>query len=406
MILGICHESIRTLIYDHSKLGLWTLPVERKGADEHVVNWVASKMEECGYSGTPLTLKSDQEPAMMSLKRAIAIRRRAETPLVESPVRESKSNGKIERAIRRWQGQFRTLRHNLEGRLGTKLENKSVLIEWLIVWTADILTKYAIHPNGRTSYEMYSQHACKHMVLGFGEKVNFQYKVQHSERDALSNSKSGVGYFIGIVNRNTSYLISTLEGIVAVSTIGRLSDDLCYDRACLTEVTIKYSDYVHGGARTAPVALKAIPASAPVVDANPIKTTYVPRKLYLKPRDFLVHGYTPGCRGCEWLETGNGQRQNHTTECRDRMEALLASDGDGQQRLQEAKDRQDLWISKQKIEEDKVEEAGKPAEGVSDAAADPPLLCYALCRTITMVSVEWKRLNDLRPTTLQSSMRP
>ena len=74
------------------------------------------------------------------------------------------------------------------------------MIEWLSVWTADILTKYAIHPNGRTSYKMYSQHACKHMVLGFGEKVNFQFKVKPSERDALGNSKSGVGYFVGIVN--------------------------------------------------------------------------------------------------------------------------------------------------------------------------------------------------------------
>ena len=134
------------VVYDHAKLGLWTLPVEKKGADENVVSWVVGKLEECCYAGTPITLKSDQEPAMMSLKRAIAIRRRTETPLVESPVRESKSNGKIERAIRRWQGQFRTLRHHLEGRLGTKLENSSALIEWLIVWTADMLTKYAIHP--------------------------------------------------------------------------------------------------------------------------------------------------------------------------------------------------------------------------------------------------------------------
>ena len=227
------------VVYDHAELGLWTLPVEKKGADENVVSWVVGKLEECGYAGTPITLKSDQEPAILSLKRAIAIRRRAETPLVESPVRGSKSNGKIERAIRRWQGQFRTLRHHLEERLGIKIENSSALIEWLIVWTADILIKYAIHPNGRTSYEMYSQHACRHMVLGFGEKVNFQFKVQHSERDALGHSNSGVGYVVGIVNRNTSYLVSTLEGIVAVSTIGRISDDLCYDRACLTEVTVK-----------------------------------------------------------------------------------------------------------------------------------------------------------------------
>ena len=157
------------VVYDHAKLGFWTLAVERKGAEESVVKWIVDKMEECGYAGVPLTLKSDQEPAMMSLKRAVALRRQAETPLVESPVRESKANGKIERAIRKWQGQLRTLRHHLEHRLGTKIDNSSALMERLIVWTADILTKYAIHPNGRTSYEMYSQHACKHLIMSFGE---------------------------------------------------------------------------------------------------------------------------------------------------------------------------------------------------------------------------------------------
>ena len=91
---------------DESHLGTtWSLDycfmtAEEKGVDENVVTWIVGKLEECGYTGTPITLKSDQEPAMVSLKRAIALRRRADTPLVESPVRESKSNGKIERAIR------------------------------------------------------------------------------------------------------------------------------------------------------------------------------------------------------------------------------------------------------------------------------------------------------------------
>ena len=84
------------ICYDHSKMGMWAIAVDRKGADENIVKWVVDKMDECGYSGVTVTLKSDQEPAMMSLKKAIAVRRKAETPLIESPVRESKSNGKIE----------------------------------------------------------------------------------------------------------------------------------------------------------------------------------------------------------------------------------------------------------------------------------------------------------------------
>ena len=77
------------VMFDHSKQGLWALPVIRKGPQEEVVKWIANKLEESGYAGVQVTLKSDQEPAMISLKQAVAVKRKAETPLIESPVRES-----------------------------------------------------------------------------------------------------------------------------------------------------------------------------------------------------------------------------------------------------------------------------------------------------------------------------
>ena len=167
------------------------MPVEHKGVqDEGVVKWIVDKLEENGYAGVPVTINSDQEPAMMKLKQTIAVRRKAETPLIESPVRESQANRRIERAIRKWQAQFRTLRHHLESRLGTKIDNGSAIVEWLIVWTADILSKHAVRENGRTSYEMATQHVVKHKVIGFAEKVNFQFKVQREKRNACSNEKS------------------------------------------------------------------------------------------------------------------------------------------------------------------------------------------------------------------------
>ena len=139
-------EDMRAILvcYDHGKKGLWAIPVERKGPQEVVVKWFVEKLDESGYAGVPVTLKSDQEPAMLSLKQAIAIRRRAETPPIESSVRESKPNGRIERAIRKWQEQFRTIRHHLASRIGGKLENASAIIEWMIIWVADIISKYAI----------------------------------------------------------------------------------------------------------------------------------------------------------------------------------------------------------------------------------------------------------------------
>ena len=83
------------VVYKHSQLGLRALAVDRKGADENVVKWLVEKSEECGYAGVKLTLKSDQEPAMLALKKAIAFHRKAETPLIEPPVRESSRTGRL-----------------------------------------------------------------------------------------------------------------------------------------------------------------------------------------------------------------------------------------------------------------------------------------------------------------------
>ena len=58
---------------------------------------------------------------MLALKKAIAVARRAETPFIESPVRESKSNGLMERMVRSWQGQFRTLKTYFEDQIGKTL---------------------------------------------------------------------------------------------------------------------------------------------------------------------------------------------------------------------------------------------------------------------------------------------
>ena len=67
------------------------------------MEWLSSKIENSGYNGVAITLKSDQGADIMLLKKALNINREAETTMVESPVRVSKSNGQIERAIRTWQ---------------------------------------------------------------------------------------------------------------------------------------------------------------------------------------------------------------------------------------------------------------------------------------------------------------
>ena len=43
------------------------------------------------------------------------------------------------------------------------------------------------------------------------------------------------------------------------------------------------------------------------------------RRFYIKRKDVIQYGATPGCRGCEAALRGEEVSRNHTEECRDRI---------------------------------------------------------------------------------------
>merc|ERR1712086_537144 len=78
------------------------------------------------------TVKSDQEPAFLSLKEATIRERRQDITTEESPVGEHASNGVVERAVQAIQVQARTFKLALEARVGKKMEETSVVLSWLV----------------------------------------------------------------------------------------------------------------------------------------------------------------------------------------------------------------------------------------------------------------------------------
>ena len=97
---------------DKGKGAIWALEVDSKGVDSGAgAAWLAERLDFAGYRGLQVTIMSDREPQMLALKNAIAAKRTAEIAFVESPVRQSKCNGLVERAIRNWRDQYQTLRH-------------------------------------------------------------------------------------------------------------------------------------------------------------------------------------------------------------------------------------------------------------------------------------------------------
>ena len=84
------------LMHDDKLETLWALCVEAKGAHAEVVTWVVHQLDEAGYRGKDITIKTDQEESVMALNRAIAARREGVTTPIESKVRVSETNGRVE----------------------------------------------------------------------------------------------------------------------------------------------------------------------------------------------------------------------------------------------------------------------------------------------------------------------
>ena len=161
------------VMYGDDKDAFWAIGVESKGPSEPIVKYVKGVLGMSGYEGETITCKTDQEPSIIALERAVAAIRNGETVPIESPVRASKSNGNMENAVGRWQGQLRTINHYVEKRLGRRIEVDGILFGWLIPYVIEILNKFRVGPDGRTAYERITGHKGRHMAIGFAESVDF-----------------------------------------------------------------------------------------------------------------------------------------------------------------------------------------------------------------------------------------
>ena len=212
--------------YDNVKKSIWTLEVEEKGISNTsvAVDWLVGKLDMSGYRGVPIAVKSDNEPSILAFKNAVAIKRQCETSLIESPVRESKSNAHVERAIRTWRDQFRTLRHYTEHRFRKAIPRESALMSWLVSWASEVLNRYKVQANGRTAFEMATLHKCRHKVVAFAEKVYFQHTFVGKEDD-----RKDVGVFVGMMDRSQTYLVANDSGVFGSPNIQAFPDEQAFD---------------------------------------------------------------------------------------------------------------------------------------------------------------------------------
>ena len=130
------------------------------------------------------------------------------------------------------------------------------------------------------------------------------------------------GVFVGVDPRISEALIISIEGLFRCGTVRRVIREEALSEKLLDEALRRSQQRLEGhSAQDEP-------------------------GLHIKTSTTLDTRVTEGCRGCEFLQTGIGQRQNHSDQCRDRLEVELAKSEKGQVRLERSKDRIDHWAAK------------------------------------------------------------
>ena len=131
----------------------------------------ARDLERLGHYGH-ITLKPDQEPATVDVLRETANLRGSRGTLLEhSPVADS-------RGIRSVEEMTRVLLFDLSSRVGSSSSVHSQVYPWIVEHVTDILNKYHVTNDGRSTYGRLkkSPHRRKRRVEG-GEGASAMFRV-------------------------------------------------------------------------------------------------------------------------------------------------------------------------------------------------------------------------------------
>ena len=155
------------------------------------------------------------------------------------------------------------------------------------------------------------------------------------------DSRFEQGRYFGPMDGSNTVLVGTASGVAKVRTIKRLPPGERWTGSLLDEAL---------GSELAPSALEddggrigirgpVLQPHAPVPLPPLVPEVRQVRRAPLRRTDFEQFGYTDNCLGCAKEREGRKQAVDHSEQCRSRMEAILVTTTEGQERQERARDR-------------------------------------------------------------------
>ena len=162
----------------------------------------------------------------------------------------------------------------------------------------------------KTTYGHVTGHKGLQANSAFCEKVMFKYSTDWDRRNT-KEADWHTDYFVGVNSRTTRCLIAKGSGIFFGATIRRHQEDKACDAVIVPDVQVDYRDYIMRGSRSIPTEVRV--HTAALSHPSPTAAPAMPRMTRFRQEDFVDHGYTVGCPGCEsiclQLNVGRGRTE-------------------------------------------------------------------------------------------------
>ena len=360
---AVCMPCIAVKDYDSK--AVYSHVVVKKGAHKTMVKRVVNDLYNMGHKR--LVLKSDQEPSIKDLAKAVKQDFGGDIILEDSPVGESQSNGSIEAGIKSIEGMIRTIKSFTEEHYNKKIYKEHTIMPWIVEHAGYLLTYYGIGRDGKTPNQLLKGKHTHRPMYELGEKVRFHPLGLIKGRGKL-DTKMLEGIWLGLSRKSGEYIIGTPEGIRKARTVFRVPEAERWDAMLLDTFkglpwNLKPEDDEESGEMPEVIVIDEELAQEGV-GVEEKGMAVVPRRARLdrsEVKKFIEkYGATAGCPGCDAIRM-NLIAKAHTEHCRKRIEKYAEENEKLRERISAAADRQNTFIAGRIEEQDKEDKRRKQA---------------------------------------------
>ena len=340
-------------------------PVPQKGADAEVYSGqgVVEDVKRLGCAN--LILKSDNGPSIPKLvSTALEMPRvqiEIEKTSEEHPHRhDSQANGVTRVAAREPRGHYRTIKSDLEPKVGHGINPVHPLSMWMVEHCATILNVRAVGQDGRTPWRRIKGREFNMRMLAFAEQALYKLPVKGPEKikrgNAAPNFKQAT--HVGFGKVDCEHRLVDGEGELVTSRhVMRVPVESRWSPSSLRPVTSTPWKSSMPRERTELLIEREAEVLAQEVAEKP------PRRLYIMPWVLTKFGYAQGCAQCAYRSVHGRAEEGvtHPNGCRERIWRSLLGSQDGRDRsvVKRHTDRTDEEIATALQREDEKNKEGE-----------------------------------------------